>query len=277
MRCLKEKLGLLQVDQSCVAVTDGFKAIAIRDFRESVVTVGTDRLVDQTVALCLRSSLDLIRTVVGLDGTATSLLFLSPELGLAQVEQLMSAARAKVLLSDREDMANLSAQWKFETDASQTCTGLLTTWLMTTSGTTGLPKIVAHSFDSLTASITSKCQSVQPVWGLLYDASRFAGMQVVLQSLLSGGKLIAVDRQASFSEQIAQLARSGCSHLSATAAMWRKILMLPAAQHLALKQITLGGDIADARTLKALSVAWPDARITHIYASTEIGVGFFGS
>ena len=40
------------------------------------------------------------------------------------------------------------------------------------------------------------------------------------------------------------------------------------------KQITLGGEPADQSVLNALKSAFPDARIAHIYASTEAGVGF---
>jgi acyl-CoA synthetase (AMP-forming)/AMP-acid ligase II len=109
---------------------------------------------------------------------------------------------------------------------------------------------------------------------LLYEASRFAGVQVVLHALLGGGKLLAIDLQKSFADQVAELAAGGCTHLSATAAMWRKLLMLPAAAGLSLQQITLGGDVADARTLQALAATFPEARIRHIYASTELGIGF---
>jgi acyl-coenzyme A synthetase/AMP-(fatty) acid ligase len=56
--------------------------------------------------------------------------------------------------------------------------------------------------------------------------------------------------------------------------MWRKIAMTPEARLLPLRQITLGGEIADDRILNSLAVLYPSARIIHIYASTEAGVGF---
>jgi acyl-coenzyme A synthetase/AMP-(fatty) acid ligase len=43
---------------------------------------------------------------------------------------------------------------------------------------------------------------------------------------------------------------------------------------LPLRQITLGGEIADQLVLNALARAFPDARITHIFASTETGAAF---
>jgi len=50
--------------------------------------------------------------------------------------------------------------------------------------------------------------------------------------------------------------------------------MAPGFNDLTLKQITLGGEIVDQQVLDSLRTAHPNARITHIYASTEAGVGF---
>jgi len=56
--------------------------------------------------------------------------------------------------------------------------------------------------------------------------------------------------------------------------MWRKLAMHPLFDRLTLKQITLGGEIVDQSVLDMLAKRFPAARITHIYASTEAGVGF---
>lgn len=50
--------------------------------------------------------------------------------------------------------------------------------------------------------------------------------------------------------------------------------MLPASYEMSLRQITLGGEIADDRILASLKCKYPGANVTHIYASTEAGVGF---
>jgi acyl-CoA synthetase (AMP-forming)/AMP-acid ligase II len=75
-------------------------------------------------------------------------------------------------------------------------------------------------------------------------------------------------------DQIAWLAGQGVTHMSATPTLWRRLLMAPGLDRLALRQVTLGGEIADQGVLDALRARFPDARITHIYASTEAGVGF---
>jgi acyl-CoA synthetase (AMP-forming)/AMP-acid ligase II len=153
--------------------------------------------------------------------------------------------------------------------------GLRTEWILTTSGTTGRPKMVRHNFSSLTR--TTRCDTERgavQVWGLVYDFTRFAGLQVVLQSLLSGARLVAPPLQVALDVKLSLLAAEGCTHLSATPTMWRKILMTPGAEALPLRQVTLGGEIADDAVLDSLARAFPQARISHIFASTEAGVGF---
>ena len=50
--------------------------------------------------------------------------------------------------------------------------------------------------------------------------------------------------------------------------------MHPKVNELPLRQITLGGEIVNQAVLNALAARFPGVRITHIYASTEVGVGF---
>ncbi len=73
---------------------------------------------------------------------------------------------------------------------------------------------------------------------------------------------------------MAQLVESGANAVSATPSLWRQILQLPVSAGWDLKQITLGGEIADQRVLDALTSAFPGARIVHVFASTETGAAF---
>jgi acyl-coenzyme A synthetase/AMP-(fatty) acid ligase len=50
--------------------------------------------------------------------------------------------------------------------------------------------------------------------------------------------------------------------------------MTKEANGLQLERITLGGEISDDNILQALKYKYPQAKISHIYASTEVGVGF---
>ena len=151
-----------------------------------------------------------------------------------------------------------------------------TTWFMATSGTTGEPKWCSHSFLSLTAN-TKHSQKLQALcWALLYQPYRFAGLQVVLQALLSGADLVDVADYEPLA-QMAFLKHADVTALSATPSLWRQLLMTGQLSELALSHITLGGEIADQSLLDTLKRMFPNANVRHIYASTEAGVGFIVS
>lgn len=150
-----------------------------------------------------------------------------------------------------------------------------TRWVLYTSGTTGVPKPIAHTLASLSRTVVRDGNDVSSmVWGLLYDPNRMAGIQVVLQSLLSGARLVAPALSDPLGQRIAALAAGGVDALSATPTLWRRILQLPGSAELELRQITLGGEIADQPVLDALRHRYPHARIVHVFASTETGAAF---
>ncbi|MCT2398416.1 AMP-binding protein [Novosphingobium mangrovi (ex Huang et al. 2023)] len=229
------------------------------------------RYVGSSVALKLASPFQFVKALFYLDGRASNILLLASDLKSEIVETLIEAAPGTELIDDMslvgENCADSSHLSKEGMAPS--------TWCLSTSGTTGVPKIVRHQFPNLIRSVKlPKAGQERPVWGLLYEPSRFAGLQVVLQAFGGGGILVLTDPEADLQSRLEFLARHGCTHLSATPSLWRKILMLPHSHDLDLRQITLGGEIADQRVLDGLRQRFPNARLTHIFASTEIGVGF---
>ncbi|HSM66091.1 MAG TPA: long-chain fatty acid--CoA ligase [Ilumatobacteraceae bacterium] len=159
--------------------------------------------------------------------------------------------------------------------AESVVAGAPTRWVLYTSGTTGEPKPIAHTLASLSRTVVRDGADVSSmVWGLLYDPNRMAGIQVVLQSVLSGARLVAPRLTDPLGQRIAALVAGGVDALSATPTLWRRILQLPNSADLALRQITLGGEIADQPVLDALRHRYPTARIVHVFASTETGAAF---
>lgn len=230
---------------------------------------------------------DVAQAVVALaagDGSAEAIALLSPEHPPDMLVSLMPAIYPDAVLSDCPDAlraAGLSAPVVSRptelvgTNYNRRCgTGDSTRWIMTTSGTTGTPKLVEHTLAGLARTARSDTERGRgQVWGMLYDYTRFAGLQVVLQSLLSGACIAVPDQEADIETQLAFLVEAGCTHLSATPTMWRKILMTMTGPTLDLRQVTLGGEIADDAVLASLARTYPGARISHIFASTEAGVG----
>ena len=136
---------------------------------------------------------------------------------------------------------------------------------------------MSHTLRSLTRSLKHDfTRGTDFVWGSLYGLTSFAGLQVFLQSWCGASTFVISRGGQTLDDRIKSLTAGGCNALSATPTMWRRLLMSHPAElaALRLKQVTLGGEIADQLVLDALCTAFPDARITHIYASTEAGVGF---
>lgn len=240
---------------------------------------------DMRVLVATRSVSDALRLITILEGTAAAIGFASPELPAKDLSSIAAKGGFDAVIGDRPDEAStpegvacfedFSSFMKVEFAGKPLKSDMETKWLLTTSGTTGEPKIVEHSLGTLTRTTKTAAQPLDTIrWGMLYDYTRFAGLQVMLQSVLSGALLIVPDSTAGLDRQLSFLSRMDVTHLSATPTLWRKLLMTQGIENLALKCATLGGEIADQRILDALSRAFPKAVVIHIFASTETGVGF---
>jgi acyl-CoA synthetase (AMP-forming)/AMP-acid ligase II len=145
--------------------------------------------------------------------------------------------------------------------------------IVATSGTSGPPKLVDHSWDSLLAAARLSEQWHGLGWLLVYDATRWAGIQVWLQALLTGGRLVV---PASRDPDVVAraLADEAVSILPATPTLLRRLLSSADPALLAkasLDRITLGGEAADGALLEQARAAFPAAKITQVYATTEFG------
>lgn len=149
-----------------------------------------------------------------------------------------------------------------------------TSWVLHTSGTTGVPKAVRHTLASLSRTVRAAPEASPPTWGLLYDPTRMAGLQVVLHALANRCPLVDARVDGGMPARVQVLLRHDVEAVSATPTTWRQVLQVRDAERLALRQITLGGEIADQTVLDALRRAFPAARITHVFASTETGAAF---
>jgi acyl-CoA synthetase (AMP-forming)/AMP-acid ligase II len=220
------------------------------------------------------TTIELVCSLVFFDGLASEILLLpSEEDALSRKWRLEQAKFDHVIegegLSLTRLLGDLSSRESFSRPAS-----IETTWLLPTSGTTGIPKLIPHTLASLTRSMSARQLGDSYIWGSLYSLRRFAGLQVFLQAWLSATPLVLSEDNSDSVGTISDFIVHGCNALSATPSMWRKLAMSPSFDKLSLKQITLGGEIVDQSILDILSKKFPGARITHIYASTEAGVGF---
>lgn len=142
-----------------------------------------------------------------------------------------------------------------------------------TSGTTGTPKAINHSWSTLASPVRRDRRYAGTRWLSTYPLNLYAGTQVFLHAFLNWATLVtplSIDP-----DTISRTLRDQrVTHASGTPTFWRQLLFWGAKHVLRdceLEQITMGGEVATQELLDGLRATFPRARIVHIYASTELG------
>jgi acyl-coenzyme A synthetase/AMP-(fatty) acid ligase len=141
-------------------------------------------------------------------------------------------------------------------------------WLLT-SGSTGRPKRIGHTLASLT---TVTRDQAPRRWLCPYSPGTYAWWQVVTLGLTPGQDLVVVD-PADLEHWADAAVEHEVTAASGTPTFWRQSLMRSADQlaRVPLQQISLGGEPVDQAILDQLRATFPHARISWIYASSEVG------
>jgi acyl-coenzyme A synthetase/AMP-(fatty) acid ligase len=142
-------------------------------------------------------------------------------------------------------------------------------WLLT-SGSTGRPKRVAHTVASLT---TVQDPQAPRVWLCAYSPGTYAWWQMVTLSLAHPNQDLVMVAPADLTTWPEFAARHGVTAASGTPTFWRRTIHqdVDALSRVPFEQITLGGEPVDQTILDQLAELFPDARISWIYASSEVG------
>lgn len=255
--------------QKC-AFTDGNRTVTYSDLSalSSRHSDSLNELYGANVVLQVSCDLDMALLLVLLDGIAGRLILLPTCLENKQKEQLytLSGVTAEVSLN-HHSILNIQ-----RVDNNAPSPTEETEWVVLTSGTTATPKLVAHTLSTLTHSTKQSTKETSFSWGMVYSLNKFAGLQVFLQAITAGSRLVFTDRCEHFADTVQLLVDKSCNALSGTPTFWRKLLMSDTAANIPLQQLTLGGEIVDQNILGSLATMYPKATIRHIYASTECGV-----
>ncbi len=143
-----------------------------------------------------------------------------------------------------------------------------------TSGTTGLPKKVSHSFETLTRMVKINISTKDNIWGFAYNPSHIAGLQVFFQAILNLNTIVNLFEQ-SRSHIFDMIEKYSVTNISATPTFFR--LLLPSKKHFnSVVKITSGGEKFDTTLINHLRTTFPQAKLLNVYASTEAGT-IFGS
>jgi acyl-coenzyme A synthetase/AMP-(fatty) acid ligase len=241
-----------------------------------------EKLAGRSAVLIASDQFAASLAMVDLDALAARMVLCPPDLSPDHLAAVAAATGAHALVFDGAPPANPPAGLDLIAfdpldlaDCSARGAGPGAEWVMFTSGTTGVPKLVGHDLAGLTGAFAGGAAGGEPtVWSTFYDIRRYGGLQILLRAMFGGASMVLSEAGEPAAAFLERLGRRGVTHISGTPSHWRRALMSGRAGAIAPKVIRLSGEIADQAVLDALKAAWPDAKIGHAYASTEAGVGF---
>lgn len=261
---------------------DAANSVAFTDILNGTVLSARRReLLGKSVLIAPKAQLASALALIELDGMASRLVVCPPDFTPQRLESVIEQAEIEAIVCDEQtrDFGTHLPHFRCSPLTPEndeiSAPPQPTDWIMPTSGTSGAPKLVAHSLHGLLGAITKEPLRELPViWATFYDIRRYGGLQIFLRAITGGATLVLSDPDEPLPDYLARCRAAGVSHMSGTPSHWRRLMMTPHANMLALEYIRLSGEIADQAILDSLRGASPDARIEHAFASTEAGVAF---
>ena len=239
-------------------------------------------LAGRSVLLAVEDQLLSAIAMMEIDGVARRMLLCPPDFNADHVETLIEDADIEAVVTDHPPRWTdagvylvVGARPPAPATGKKVKAGRATEWLMLTSGTSAVPKIVGHTLEGMTGAIVADgpARGAPPVWATFCDIRRYDGLQIFLRAVFSGGSLVLSEPHESVADYVARLNARGVTHISGTPSHWRKFLMSGSASGFSPHYVRLSGENADQAVLDGLSRAFPEASIGHAYASIEADAG----
>jgi acyl-coenzyme A synthetase/AMP-(fatty) acid ligase len=280
---------------SGAAVTSEFHgkdaSFAVADLAtHGILSAHLNSLLGRSILIATKEQLPTAIALIELDGVARRMVLCTPDLTPEQLAGVAAAAGADAIVVDQASEPKAPPGLTiFRVDGTPGAAapdpavrslnvrggGTATEWILLTSGTTGTPKLVVHTLESLGGALPRQPPSAsRVVWSTFYDIRRYGGLQIYLRAVLSGLPLVLSCSGESTAEFLARAGAHGVTHISGTPSHWRRALISGSASQLKPEYLRLSGEIADQPVLDSLRAAFPNARIGHAFASTEAGVAF---
>jgi acyl-coenzyme A synthetase/AMP-(fatty) acid ligase len=240
-------------------------------------------LAGRSVLLATASQLTSASALIELDGVARRIVILPPDAAAEHLGAVIAIAGVDAVVTDDGTPPNEALTLPTRVACGPAIAPMRgsppgrihTEWVLMTSGTTGVPKMVVHDLESLTFALRAPSPADgAAVWGTFYDIRRYGGLQIYLRAVCGGASLVLAGAGEPVADHLARLAEHGVTHLSGTPSHWRRALTVPAIRAIAPRYVRLSGEIADQAILDGLRTTFPRAVIGHAYASTEAGVAF---
>jgi acyl-coenzyme A synthetase/AMP-(fatty) acid ligase len=240
-------------------------------------------LTNRCVLISTRDQVETAAALIELDGVARRLIVCAPGIDDDHLRALVVGAGVDAVVSDDgiPTTATVAVELHVACDARvRECADVpvperQTEWILLTSGTSGKPKMVRHDLSTLSAAIKSRASKLNEIiWGTFYDIRRYGGLQIFLRTILGSGSLVLSSAGEAPADYLRRLGARGATHVSGTPSHWRSALWSPAISAISPRYVRLSGEIATQGVLDHLRAAFPNAGLSHAFASTEAGVGF---
>jgi acyl-coenzyme A synthetase/AMP-(fatty) acid ligase len=242
----------------------------------------SEELRGRSVLVTTADQLTAALTLIELDGVARRLVLYPPDLPLDHIPFVIDCASVDAIVSDQTAPGTdtrgvevfVAGDLKAASAGCDRSAPCQTEWILLTSGTTGMPKLVVHTLASLAGAIGYANSESPVVWSTFYDIRRYGGLQIFLRGILTGASLVLSSAKESTADFLARAAAHGITHISGTPSHWRRARMSPSAHMITPQYVRLSGEIADQGILSNLQSFYPQAKVAHAFASTEAGVAF---
>src|SRR6185437_3064978 len=250
--------------------------------RQTALGVEPEMLRGRSVLLRTADQLPAALALIELDGLARRIVLCPPDLAAEHLSGIIRTAEIDAIVSDpgmtlpgAEGVVHVavSRPGSARRVAVEGRPAERTEWVLLTSGTTGVPKLVVHTLATLTGAFAAAPAQPRTVWSTFYDIRRYGGLQVFLRAMLGGGSLVLSSAGEAVGDFLTRADACGVTHISGTPSHWRRAVMSPA-RNFAPRYVRLSGEIADQAVLDRLQTVYPQSQIAHAFASTEAGVAF---
>jgi acyl-CoA synthetase (AMP-forming)/AMP-acid ligase II len=256
------------------AVVTGEGATSWTELREQAQHVfkAQTGLGRRRVGLLFRAAAETYAALAALNRLGCDVFLVDADLPVEEAVRRSGKLRLGALVIARKMGTSIEIEIH-ELPDEETWSGISTVTILT-SGSTGEPKAARHSWESISRPVRKGPENLAPKWLLAYRPNSYAGLQVMLQCFADRGTLAIPEVHMDPQSTVVFMSTVGVQFVSATPSYWRRLIIF-SDQDLLRKipfiQLTLGGEVVDQPILDKLRGLYPQARLVHIYATTEMG------